>query len=165
MLILLALSLQVRANAAPSIPRRAVPDSGVIATDQRVTPAGVQSVFGGRVSGVRFGSTASELWVAAPGGAYRMNWRDNRVISHGAYDGRPGVQGITFDATSNRAFVTNVGRLPATMATSRLPGEKEKPGARVIAQVRAFGRDTTPGDSAGAPARAVLLFNSDSIGD
>ena len=102
MLIFLALALQVRAAAPPPpMPQRAVPDPGVIATDQRVTPAGVQSVFRGRVSGVRFGTTSAELWVAAPGGAYRMNWRDNRVIAHGAYDGRPGVQGITFDAVPN----------------------------------------------------------------
>ena len=165
MLTTLVLALQVRAAAPPPIPQRAVPDPGVIATDQRVTPAGVQSVFRGRVSGVRFGASAAELWVAAPGGAYRLNWRDNRVIAHGAYDGRPGVQGITFDAVSNRAYVSSVGRLPATIAYNRLPGEKEKPGARVIAQVRAFGLDTMRADSAGAPAKAALAFNSDSIGD
>lgn len=70
MLITLALAFQARA-ATPPLPRRDVPDSGVIATDQRVTPAGVQSVFAGRVGGVRFGATAGELWIAAPGGAYR----------------------------------------------------------------------------------------------
>ena len=37
----------------PAEPRREIPDPGVIATEQRVTPAGVQSVFTDRVFGVR----------------------------------------------------------------------------------------------------------------
>ncbi|MHB1311009.1 MAG: bifunctional YncE family protein/alkaline phosphatase family protein [Gemmatimonadaceae bacterium] len=165
MLISLVLALQARAAAPPFLPRRDVPDSGIIATDQRVTPAGVQSVFKGRVGGVHFGAGAAELWVAAPGGAYRLNWRDNRVISHGAFDGRPGVQGITYDAPTRRAIVTSVGRLPASIANSRLPGEKEPEGARVVAQVRAFGLDTLPALAAGAPPRASAPLAPDSIGD
>ncbi len=161
MLITLALALQARA-AAPPLPRRDVPDPGTIATDQRVTPAGVQSVFTGRVGGVRFGATAGELWIATPGGAYRLNWSENRVIAHGAYDGRAGVQGVAFDRVTNRAFVTSVGRLPAP---NRLPGQKEKPGERVIAQVRAFAIGGTPPAVPGSPPAATLAFRSDSIGD
>jgi DNA-binding beta-propeller fold protein YncE len=161
MLIPLAIALQARA-AVPPLPRRVVPDSGVIATDQRVSPAGVQSVFTGRVGGVRFGATASEIWVGAPGGAYRLNWTDNRVIAHAPYDGRAGVQGVAFDPSTNRAYVTSIGRLPAP---NRLPGEKEKPGARVIAQVRAFALGGEPSVAPGAPPRAALAFRSDSIGD
>ena len=135
MLIPFVILLQVRA-AAPvpvPLPQRTVPDPGVIATDQRVTPAGVQSAFKGRVFGVRFGTSAAEVWVGAQGGAYRLNVADNRVIAHGAYDGRGGVQGVAYDAVANRAFVTSVGRLPASIANNRLPGERVKPGARVIA--------------------------------
>jgi DNA-binding beta-propeller fold protein YncE len=160
MLIPLAIALQVRA-AAPPPPIRIVPDSGVIATDQRVTPAGVQSVFAGRVGGVRFGATTSEVWVAVPGGAYRLDWSNNRVVAHGAYDGRAGVQGVAFDAVARRALVTSVGRLPAP---NRLPGEPEKPGARVIAQVRAFTEAARPAIGDAAPP-AGLAFRSDSIGD
>src|SRR5229473_586097 len=40
---------------APVAPRRDITDPGAIATNQRVTPAGVQSVFTDRVFGVRFG--------------------------------------------------------------------------------------------------------------
>ena len=36
----------------------------MIATGQRVTPAGLQSVFESRVGGVRFGRGSSEIWVA-----------------------------------------------------------------------------------------------------
>ena len=165
MFISLAFAFQARAAAPPPLPRRDIPDPGVIATDQRVTPAGVQSVFKGRVYGVRFGATTGELWVAAPGGAYRLNWSENRVISHGAYDGRAGVQGIAYDAATNRAYVTSIGRLPASVANNRLPGEKEKPGARVIAQVRAFALGGAPPDVPGTVPKAALAFHSDSIGD
>ncbi len=164
MLIPLALAFQARV-AAPSLPKRDIPDPGVIATDQRVTPAGVQSVFTGRVSGVRFGASSSELWVAAPGGAYRLNWTENRVIAHGAYDGRPGVQGVAFDVATNRAYVTSVGRLPASVANNRVPGEPEKPGARVIAQLRAFALGGAPPEVPGSPPKAALAFRTDSIGD
>ena len=81
MLISLVLAFQAKAAAPPFLPRRDVPDSGIIATDQRVTPAGVQSVFKGRVGGVHFGASSAELWVAAPGGVYRLNWRDNRSVA------------------------------------------------------------------------------------
>jgi YVTN family beta-propeller protein len=164
MLIPLALALQARV-AAPPLPKRDIPDPGVIATDQRVTPAGVQSVFTGRVNGVRFGVTTGELWVAAPGGAYRLNWMENRVIAHGAYDGRAGVQGVAFDPTTNRAYVTSIGRLPSSIANNRLPGQAEPPGARVIAQVRAFALGGEPAQAPGAPPKAALAFRSDSIGD
>ena len=164
--LLIAFQVQAAAPVAPPVPRRDFPDSGVIATDQRVTPAGVQSVFVGRVGGVRFGATASELWVAVPGGAYRMNWRDNRVIAHGAFNGRPGVHGITYDPLSTRAYVTSVGALPEAIATSRVPGTQAPAGARVIAQVRAFS-GTGVGEPAApnAPASANTLFSSGSIGD
>ena len=164
MLISLALAFQARV-AVPPLPKRDIPDPGVIATDQRVTPAGVQSVFTGRVYGVRFGASPGELWVAAPGGAYRMNWMENRVIAHGAYDGRAGVQGVVFDPTSNRAYVTSIGRLPVTTANNRLPGQAEPPGARVIAQVRAFALGGEPPQAPGSPPTAALAFRSDSIGD
>ena len=164
MLIPLALAFQARV-AVPALPKRDVADPGIIATDQRVTPAGVQSVFVGRVGGVRFGASASEVWVAAPGGAYRLDWHDNRVIAHGAYDGRAGVQGVAFDPATNRAYVTSIGRLPASIANNRLPGTKEPPGARVIAQVRAFALGGQPPVAPGSPPQAALAFRSDSIGD
>jgi DNA-binding beta-propeller fold protein YncE len=160
-LSLVVLALQVRV-ATPPVPRREVADPGVIATDQRVTPAGVQSVFEGKVGGVRFGATASELWVAAPGGAYRLNWRDNTVLAHGAYDGRPGVQGVTFDPITGRALVSSIGRLPAAVATSRLPGASLPAAARVIAQLSAFGASVV---AATPVPRTEAVFTSGSIGD
>src|SRR3981081_418027 len=101
----------------PKAPRRDVSAPGVVATDQRVTPAGVQSVFDGRVGGVRFGAKPGELWVAVPQAVYRLAWSDNRMLASGAFGGRPGVQGVAIDPVTGNAVVSSVGRLPA------LPGQ------------------------------------------
>jgi DNA-binding beta-propeller fold protein YncE len=130
----------------PPRPVRAVPDPGVIATDQRVTPAGVQTVFAGRVAGVRFGSGANEIWVAVPGHAYRMDWRANQVLSVADFDGTPGVHGLVVDRGTGRVLVSSVGRLPASVATSRTPGAPVPADARVISQLSAFA-GAAPGDS------------------
>jgi len=166
MILPIVLAFQAAAQP-PAVPRpgRDVPDRGIIATDQRVTPAGVESVFRGKIGGVHFGANASELWVAAPGGAYRMNWRENAIVSHGAFDGRPGVQGITWDAVTQRAIVTSIGRLPASVANSRTPGRPEPAAARVIAQVRGFGMEWGAAARAGNPPVATMSLPVDSLGD
>jgi DNA-binding beta-propeller fold protein YncE len=122
----------------PPEPHRRVPDPGVVATAQQVTPAGVQSVFQGRVAGVRFGAGANELWVAVPGFAYRLDWRANRVLSLGAFDGTPGVHGLAVDRVTHRVLVSSVGRLPAAVATSRTPGAPVPVDARVTAQLAVY---------------------------
>jgi YVTN family beta-propeller protein len=136
--------------------QRNVADPGVIATGQRVSPAGVQSVFDGRVAGVRFGTTSDELWVAAPGTTFRLDWRANRVIARGPTDGRPGVYGVAIDPVTHRAFVSSVGRIPKPWpapATGR--GATRQP---AVAQLSAFDAAAT-GDS------APPLLNSGSLGD
>jgi YVTN family beta-propeller protein len=114
--VLLLLQAPPAPPPPPPQPRREIPDPGVIATDQRVTPAGVQSVFTGRVYGVRFGARPGEVWVSVPGAAYRLGWRDNVMLASAAFDGRAGVQGIAIDPVNGRAFVTTVGRRDSTTA-------------------------------------------------
>ena len=104
----------------PRPPQRDVPDPGVIATEQRVTPAGVQSAFDGKVSGVRFGPKGNEIWVAVPGATYRLDLARDRVAATARFDGRPGVHGIAIDPTSGRVLVSSVGRLPTDI--QRTPG-------------------------------------------
>ena len=60
--VLVAAAGLVAVEAAQSVdrPARAVTDPDVATTRQATTPAGVQSVFDGRVYGVAFGSSASE---------------------------------------------------------------------------------------------------------
>lgn len=157
------------ATPVPPQPRRSVPDSGVIATAQRVTPAGVQSVFEDRVYGVRFGDTPSEVWIASQGGAYLMSWRDNKLVARGDFDGRPGVQGVAYDPSTRRAYVSSVGKLPGTLATSRLPGTAVPASAKVIAQLAGFTRPgVTTGNATPKPETqlpAPRVFSSGSVGD
>ncbi|MBV9880339.1 MAG: bifunctional YncE family protein/alkaline phosphatase family protein, partial [Gemmatirosa sp.] len=145
------------AQQAPPAPRRDVPDPGVIATGQRVTPAGVQSAFAGRVGGVRFGGAEGELWVAVPGSLYRLDWRANRVLARAPFDGRPGVQGVVVDPVARRVLVSTVGRLPAGMTESRLPGQRLAT-TSAIAQLSAVALDAQ-----GDPARRVAA--SGALGD
>ncbi len=80
----------------PEAPVRSVTDSGVVTTNQRTTPAGVQSIFQGRVYGVAFGASSAELHVLQATGLYRMDWKENKVLQRIAIKGRMALQGITF---------------------------------------------------------------------
>ena len=85
---------------------RTVPDPGVITTRQAITPAGVQSVFNGRVYGVAFGKTPDELWVLHAGEVTLVDWRANKALVHIPFKGAAGLGGIRYDASSDRALVT-----------------------------------------------------------
>ncbi|MEO7456571.1 MAG: bifunctional YncE family protein/alkaline phosphatase family protein [Gemmatimonadaceae bacterium] len=124
-MIHLALALLIQAQATPPAPRRNVPDPGVIATGQRVSPAGVQSVFTGRVAGVRFGASSDEVWVVAPSATYRLDWRGNAVRASVRLDGTPGVHGIAIDPSTQRAYVSSVGRLPAVSSMPGAPATRQ----------------------------------------
>ena len=84
-------------------PVRGVTDPGVVTTRQAITPAGVQSVFDGRVYGIAFGSSASELWVltgrtrAGKAQLYRLDWLKNAVGGRWELEGAPALQGLAFD--------------------------------------------------------------------
>ncbi len=151
----------LQTQAALPTPRRDIPDPGVIATGQRVSPAGVQSVFEGRVAGVRFGRTADEVWVAAPGTTFRLDWRANRVLARATTDGRPGVFGLSIDPVTHRAFVSSVGRDLRRSALAALGGRVTRVVTRRppdVTQLSAFDGAAT-GDS------VRMLFNSGSLGD
>lgn len=67
-------------SAQSGSPVRSVTDPGVVTTRQAITPAGVPTVFEGRVAGVAFGPEGSELWVANATRIYRLDWKANRVL-------------------------------------------------------------------------------------
>jgi hypothetical protein len=90
------LLLPVALFAQTTAPVRSVPDPGVVTTRQAITPAGVPAVFSGRVTGVDFGGSASEIWVLGNGFVSRLDWRQNRALQHSAVAGQPGLQGIRF---------------------------------------------------------------------
>ena len=86
-------------------PLRSVTDPGVITTRQTITPAGVPTVFKGKVSGVTFGKSADELWVLSATQLYQMNWRTNEVVSNIAHGGLAGFLGVAF---RDRAYISAV---------------------------------------------------------
>src|SRR5438874_3468688 len=156
-MIFLFVPLLVQVQQPPA-PRRTVPDPGVIASTQQVTPAGVQSVFDGRVTGVRFGSTPGELWVALPGSAYHLAWADNRVLARGAFDGRAGVQAVAIDPIKNRALVSTIGRVPIAATEGQMPGTLPRLASRPAAQLTFF-------DDEARGERVAPSFTSGGLGE
>ncbi len=136
-------------------PQRAVPDPGVFAVGQRVTPAGVQSVFDGRVAGVRFGATPGDVWAVVPGSAWRLAWRDNRVLAHVTFNGRPGVHGMVIDPVTRRPIVASVGKLPADVTASRTPGGPPLSRAKSVTQLVTYASDSA----------AAVVTESGALGD
>jgi DNA-binding beta-propeller fold protein YncE len=137
------------ARAQQTYPKREVPDPGVIATGQRVTPAGIQTVFEGQVGGVRFGAASDEVWVAVPNYVYRLDWRANSVRARARVDGRPGVHALAVDPATHRVLVSSVGRIWPVTTGARTPR---------VAQLNAFDGEVT-GDS------VTSRFNSGALGD
>ena len=121
----------------------------MIATGQRITPAGVQTVFAGKVGGVRFGATSGEVWVAVPGAVHRLAWAENRTLARAQVDGRPGIFAVTIDPVTHAAIVSSVGRLPSALAN----GNRRAP---QVAQLSAFHGDVT-GDSVPAAASSAAI--------
>ena len=97
-------------------PVRSVTDPGVITTRQAITPAGLPTVFEGRVYGVTFGRDASDLWVANSARLYRLDWKSNKILESIALGGTPGLQGIRFDTVSQRPFLSLAKRVAGSRA-------------------------------------------------
>lgn len=91
-------------------PVRAVTDPGVVTTRQTIAPAGVPSIFEGRVYGVDFGASADEVWVLTASRVFQLDWRANRVIASTPHAGSAGLQGLRFDPSTRRALVSGVDR-------------------------------------------------------
>ena len=98
-------------------PLRAVTDPGVVTTRQGITPAGVQTVFEGRVYGLAFGRASSELWVLTAGAAgtsqmqvYKLDWRSNQTLARMSSEGTAGLQGIQYDRAKDRVLISSVTR-------------------------------------------------------
>jgi len=85
-------------------PSRSVTDPGIITTRQAITPAGVQSVFQGRVYGVAWAGDTGELWVLHATEVYRLDWRNNRVVARIPHGGVPGNQSIAADPKTGDAI-------------------------------------------------------------
>lgn len=103
---LLLLSFNLSSQTVDT-PVRAAHDPGVVTTRQQITPAGVPTVFQGRVYGLAFGSDPAELWVLNASHVYRMNWKNNHVVRKFPLNGRPGLQGIAYSGGHGIAVVSD----------------------------------------------------------
>jgi DNA-binding beta-propeller fold protein YncE len=86
-------------------PVRGPADPGIVTTRQAITPAGVQTVFEGRVYGLTFGASAAELWVLTSDRVYLLDWKANRVLEQMPLARKPGLQAIQYDPVAKRAVV------------------------------------------------------------
>jgi len=152
--------LLTAALAAQTVERpvRAVTDPGVVTTRQAITPAGVPTVFQGRVYGVAFGKDASEIWVLHASQLYRLAWRENRVLSSAAHGGFPGLQAIRYDPASGAALLATAKRAPGQPPRLLLAPQA---GATVDPVATGLGEHLAGALAAGAGRAVVpLIFNN-----
>lgn len=129
-------------------PSRSVTDPGVVTTRQAITPAGVSSIFQGRVYGVVWAGDTGDLWVLNATAVYRLDWKNNRVVVRLPHGGTPGNQSIAVDPASGDALIGNAirgdqgGAVSAAVSVAR--------GDTLASLVRGLGRQLP-----GAPAVAA----------
>ena len=158
------------ATQEPARLPRSVTDPGVITTRQAITPAGVQTVFDGRVFGLTFGTTNDELWVltrANRGGAdlFRLDWLQNRIQNRWQLPGTPALQGLALDPVRKTPLVGVT--IPARAANNRAGGAVQllwQDGARFVPLAADLGRHLSgaPAVTSGDSRRAVvpLVFDN-----
>lgn len=117
----------------PDRPLRAVTDPGIVTTRQAITPAGVSSIFSGRLYGAAWDPAEDRLWVLHATDVYALDWRNNQVVTKLAHRGTPGAQAIAAAPGSSRILLANSVRSTAgtTPAAQLLAVEDGK--LRVIA--------------------------------
>ncbi len=113
---LLCLAATVALGQTVEQPRRSVPDPGVVTTRQAITPAGVPSVFQGRVYGVSWSADGSALWVLHASEVYKLDWRNNKVLARIPHGGGPGNQGLQTDFQSGNALIAQSIKTSARLA-------------------------------------------------
>ncbi len=111
-------------------PMRAVTDPGVVTTNQSITPAGVQTVFKGRVHHALFGERG-EIWALSRTHLYRLDWLENRVLESHDLGGVAGIRGLAFDTAARRPVVTYAATRPGQPSSVRI-GAPEGQTLRVL---------------------------------
>ena len=112
-LFVLTLLFSIPASAQTNDkPARAVTDPGVVTTRQTITPAGVQTIFDGRVYGIAFGASPNEIWAltargrSAPTQLFKLDWVNNKILSRLPIAENPGLQGIVFDHATKQPLIS-----------------------------------------------------------
>ena len=175
LLILVLLFVTTHVTPAQSVdqPARSVTDPGVVTTRQTITPAGVQSVFDGRVYGLSFGRTSGELWVlqgrrnSPRMQIVNLDWKANRMRSRLASDDSPGLQGLLYDRQSDQVLVgaTQPGRqggrsrvrlLRASASSSRADTVVDGLGQFIGGSIATTSKPDGNGESLASPRLAVV---------
>jgi hypothetical protein len=97
-------------NAAP--PANSVVDRGVIPSRQQITPAGLQSIFEGRVYGVSFGADGNSIYAAVLGQkgslVYQIDLKSNHMMTALTTEASVGMQGLTYDSTGQTPILSGL---------------------------------------------------------
>jgi DNA-binding beta-propeller fold protein YncE len=129
-LLAFAFALPVLAQS-PDKPLRSVTDPGVVTTRQNITPAGVQTIFDGRVYGLAFGASANEIYALTARGRVnqtnfiKLDWKANSVLQRITLKENPGLQGVMFDAVGKQVLVSAA--LPEREGPANAPGRQASP--------------------------------------
>ncbi len=147
-------------------PVRQVTDPGVVTTRQSITPAGVQSIFEGRVYGIDFAGRNEEVWVLNAGQVLRMDWKANQVLDRISIGGSPGLQGLRYSAETNSIWISGAARATKEdpVAKSRLMTVRDGKLAEVaggIGTVNAGGLAIAPKPNAKGQHIAVVPLIKD----
>jgi len=102
-----------------SQPVRSVTDPGIITTRQAITPAGVPSIFQGRVYGAQWAGE-TDLWVLHSSDIYRLDWKKNEVRERISHGGSPGPQSIYVDPVTSKVYAANSTRAGSGPVKARL---------------------------------------------
>ena len=140
-------------------PTRAVTDPGIVTTRQAITPAGVPSVFQGRVFGVVWAKDGGDLWVLHASQVYRLDWKQNRVVARMPHGGTPGNQSIAADPVTGDILLGRSAREGQVAASAGLALAHEndlRPFAKGLGQFQP-GALSVSGESGGRRYIAVPL--------
>jgi DNA-binding beta-propeller fold protein YncE len=140
----------------PVPPVRTVPDPGVVTTEQKLTPAGLQSVFESRVYGVTFGRSDAEVFVSTTwkgtGAIFKLDWQSNKVEKLIKTSAVPGMQGLVFDPERGEPLLSGINRI------------KEGTKTRSVVQLlsaKSDGSAAVVGDALGANAAGGIAIGGD----
>ena len=164
MIFHLALLLQ-SVQPPPQRPVRVVPDPGVIATDQRVTPAGLQSVFQGRVGGV--GSASRRASSGSPCPARHIVSRGATIVSSRVPASTAGpacTESPSILPRAARWCRPSAGSPPTSRSSARRAGRRCRARSRSssCSCTRATGPRHAPGNAGDS---AAVIASSVALGD